>query len=182
MTPSSPVTLSSTTWNHFTGNGMWLSAANPSTSDRWVLFTFANNTSLDEMVIWNYNQNYNPTVPNLWLRGLKGVTITCSTGSDATGLGTSLFSGDLAHATGSATQGYTDQLTFGNGVLDVKAVRIAYTSNWDSGSYYGLSEVRFAAIVPEPGTLLLLATALPAGLVFWWRRRNRGPMPGTCER
>jgi hypothetical protein len=170
MTPNNPVTMASTTWNDAGGNGMWVSASAPAEASKWVLFTFANNTSLAEMVVWNYNQSQS----NLWLRGLKGVTNTYSTGSDATGLGNSLFSGDLACATGIASQTYTDRLIFANGVFDVKAVRIAYTTNWGSGTgdfaYYGLSEVRFAR-VPEPSAAVLLATGLFGLAACAWRRR-----------
>ena len=61
----------------------------------------------------------------------------------------------------------------------MKAVKIAYTSNWwVSGDYagyateYGLSKVRFGASTPEPRTLVLLATGLLGLLAYAWRKRK----------
>jgi hypothetical protein len=133
------------------------------------------------MTIWNFNQSCEDIGypgSKLWHRGLKDVTITYSTGDDASGSGNPLFSGQLNCATGSPVQSYTDDLSF-SGAADVKAVRIAYTSNWadagDVGGYnvgkYGLSKVFFTA-VPEPSGAVLLITAIFGLLGFAWHRHK----------
>lgn len=175
MTPNNPVTLSSTMENAAGAQGMWTSTASPASGNNWVLFTFSNTVSITNMVVWNYNQNadmYN--VFNLWHRGLKDVVITYSTGADATGLGNAFYTGQLQCATGAAAEAYTDLLAAPGDVIDnVKAVMIAYTSNWGTvgepniDGFYGLSEVRFA--VPEPATMVLLALGGITGLL---RRRK----------
>jgi hypothetical protein len=179
MSPSDPVVKSSLMINDQNGWGMWASTENPKPSDeeKWVLFTFANATSLQEMVIWNYNQNSDANgYPLLWQRGLKDVTITYSTGADASGLGGTLFAGQLNHASGADAHAYTDDLTFAP-VADVKAVRIAYTSNWDDSTYaynagvYGLSEVRFSA-VPEPSSLLLITLGAIGLMAYAGRKKG----------
>jgi hypothetical protein len=177
MTPKNPVTKASTE-DTAPGN-MWMSADSPAPGDMWVKFTFTKPTSLSEMVIWNFNQNAGVDYPNLWHAGLKDVTITYSTGTDESGIGKTLGLGSyqLASATGSATQPYTSDLTFS--ASNVKAIKIVYTSNWwQSGDYagyqdnFGLSEVRFVAGVPEPGSIFLLATSLPGLLCYAWRKRR----------
>jgi len=133
MTPNNPVVITSTQDNVATN--MWMSANNPTTEQKWVLFTFAQNVSLEDMVIWNFNQSGKAG------RGLKDVVITYSTGTDADGEGYSYYSGALTMATGTNGQSYTNLLSAS--ASDVKAVKITYTTNFDGLGYYGLSEVRF---------------------------------------
>ncbi len=170
MTPGSPVTKDSTADNAPGGVTMWLGDS----SSNWVLFTFANNTPLQEMVIWNYNQNNEAAGPGtkLWERGLQDVTITYSTGDNASGEGHELFSGKLNCATGSSAQSYTNDIVLSTPALDVKAVKIVYTSNWGSEPYYGLSEVRFNAAVPEPASLVSLTIGLIGLLAYAWRKKR----------
>jgi hypothetical protein len=125
------------------------------------------------MVIWNYNQNDDVDGNmNLWLRGLKDVVITYSTGNDTTGLGHSLYSGQLQCATGAWGQPYTDDLILSTPASNVKAVKIVYSSNWGTEAYYGLSEVRFAAATPAPPSLALLASGIIGLLAYAWRKRR----------
>jgi hypothetical protein len=177
-----PVLKTSTMSNNVNGGGMWV-ASSPVDTAKWVNFTFANPTSLNEMVIWNFNQE-NPDYPGLWQRGLKDVTITYSTGTDASGDGPNLFGNDpivLNHANGTNGEGYTDDLFVPGGpVANVKAVKIAYTTSWDDGTYtynpgwFGLSEVAFdnGIATPEPGTIVLLTTGLIGLLAYAWRKRK----------
>jgi hypothetical protein len=178
MAPNDPVAKSSTAtgdWKYNSGT-MWMSEEAPGASDKQVLFTFATPASLDEIVIWNYNQNAESVAPDshLWGRGLKDVVITYSTGSDISGTTAGiLFEGQLTCATGSASQAYTNDIAVT--AADVKAVKIAYTTNWNGGSYYGLSEVRFGGTTtttPEPGALALLATAIVGLSAYAWRKRK----------
>jgi hypothetical protein len=174
MTPNDPVIKTSTMSNATFADNSWASTTSPAEADRWLLFTFANPASVNEIVIWNGNQNADGIgVPNLWQRGLKDVVITYSTGTDGSGLGHTLLSGSLHEASGQP-QGYTDDLFLAGGpVGDVKAVRIAYSSNFSNGTdgVYQISEVRFAG-VPEPGTLLLTTTGLIGLLAYAWQKRK----------
>jgi len=165
----------------------YLSASNPAAGDKWIKFVFTNATSLKEMVIWNMTQNINHvTLPNsnLWHRGMKGATITYSTADD-TGLGGgTIFTGNLTCGTGLLSQPYTDDFILPTVVAGVKAVKIVYTGSYGadfpgdaaypaySVPYTGLSEVRFDAGVPEPGTLALLAAGLLGLLCYAWRKRK----------
>ena len=111
---------------------------------------------------------------------MKDVVITYSTGSDYRGAGHALYSGQLHSTAGSAAEPYTDDIFVPGGTAaDVKAVKIAYTSNWwVSGDYagyateYGLSKVRFGASTPEPARWCCW---LPACSGCW-------PMPGENAR
>ena len=171
----SPVVKTSTNTNTW-WDGSWLThkdaSPDPHPDTGWVLFNFAKNTSLNEMVIWNVlSEETNAAFG----RGMKAVSITYSTGSDTTGLGGgTIFSGDLKQATwmGDKTQhtiangwGYTDDFTFPE-VQNVKAVKITFTSNY-GGDGTGLSEVRFA---PEPATLALLGLG-GLGLILGRKRK-----------
>ena len=149
--------------------GSWLThqGTNSNYGQGWLLFTFAQNTSLEEIVIWNL---LSAETNAAYGRGMKAVTITCSTGSDASGTGgATLFTGDLAQATWSTGYGYTDDLIFPE-VQNVKAVKIDYTSNY-GGDATGLSEIRFVgtAAVPEPSGNLALLGLCSTGLLT--RRR-----------
>ena len=152
--------------------GSWIThvSSNPDYSNGWLLFTFAQNTSLQEMVIWNLLSTETSAA---YGRGMKTVAITCSTGSDASGTGgATLFSGDLTQATWVTGFGYTDDLIFPE-VQNVKAVKIAYTSNY-GGDGTGLSEVRFVgtlAAIPEPGSLFALGCIVGAGAFLRARPR-----------
>ena len=136
-------------------------------SPGWLLFTFAQNTSLEEIVIWNL---LSAETSAAYGRGMKAVTITCSTGSNASGTGgATRFTGNLAQATWSTGYGYTDHVIFPE-VQNVKAVKIGYTSNY-GGDATGLSEIRFVgtSAVPEPSSSLALLALCSTGLLS--RRR-----------
>jgi hypothetical protein len=172
-----PVLKTSTMTNDPSASGMWM-PSNPAADAKWITFTFDNPTAINEMLIWNFNQGYT----GCWQRGLKDVTITYSTGTDASGVGNNLFGSSpivLNHANGTDAEHFTDDLFVPGGpVANVKAVKIAYTTNWDNGTYsynagsYGLSEVRFdnGVSAPEPGTIVLLSTGLLGLLAYAWRK------------
>jgi hypothetical protein len=129
----------------------------------YLLFTFDKNTSLNEMVIWNNAFDTS--------RDMKAVMITYSLGANTSGTGGgTLFSGNLTRATG---YGYTDDFIF-NEVQNVKAVKIAYTSNY-GGDYVILSEVRFAGTptaIPEPSSLVALSSLVVTAAFIRARRKR----------
>jgi hypothetical protein len=170
---SSPVVKSSLAYTTPYGNNCWFSDHPDITggTNNWVKFDFASPTALNEMVIWNLNQE---SGGHEYSRGLQDVTITYST-ADASGVGHTLFAGAL-HAAPGADTGFTDDLFVSGGpVAGVQAVKIVYTSNFGSDPYYGLNEVRFDAgtpSAPEPGTIVLLTTGLFGLLAYAWRKRK----------
>jgi hypothetical protein len=198
MTPNQPVTDKSLAGNSSVAEGMWLSANDPiSAHKNWLLFTLDSPQNIREMVIWNHNQNGDATgYQGAYHRGLKNVTITYSTGSDASGDGNAWGSYVLNRASGAALQGCTDELSAPGGRIDnVKAVKITYQSNWTVQGdwdfqhdvrYYGLSEVGFLPVeVPEPSMLLLVGSSaiIALGSIFIRNQliRPRTPVhPGRC--
>jgi hypothetical protein len=177
-----PVVKSSTMGNETWGDNSWSSDHGPAAENMWVKFDFAAPTSLNEMVIWNGNMNADAySLPGLWKAGIKGALITYSTGTDTSGEGHTLFSGNLNMATGQV-QGYTNDLFVPGGPVDnVSAVKLVYTSNWSVAGEglgvldtYQLSEVRFdnGISTPEPGTIVLLTTGLLGLLAYAWRKRK----------
>jgi hypothetical protein len=140
-----------------------------------VLFTFEKNTSLESMVIWNLSDSGSPTA---YGRGVQLATISYSTGTDTSGVGSVIFNGSLAEAVWSGTYTGTGYQNNINGLTaqNVKAVKMAYTSNYGSGDYIGLSEVRFVGtpvVVPEPSTYAMALAGLVCGGYSMWRRRKR---------
>ena len=138
-----------------------------------VLFNFENNTSLEAMVIWNLSDSGAPTA---YGRGVQLVTISYSTGTDTSGEGSVIFNGSLAEAVWSGTYTGTGYQNNINGLTaqNVKAVKMAYTANYGSGDYIGLSEVRFVGTaVPEPSTYVIagLSSVGLAGTMRWRKRR-----------
>jgi hypothetical protein len=137
-----------------------------------ILFTFDQNTSLEAMVIWNLSTAENPTA---YGRGVRSATISYSTGADTSGVGSIIFDGTLAEAVWSGTYTGTGYQNNINGLTaqNVKAVKMAYTANYGSGDYIGLSEVRFVGTaVPEPSTCASLFAGLACGGYSLFRRRR----------
>ena len=130
------------------------------------------NTSLEAMVIWNLSTAENPTA---YGRGVRSATISYSTGTDTSGVGSIIFDGTLAEAVWSGTYTGTGYQNNINGLTaqNVKAVKMAYTANYGSGDYIGLSEVRFVGTaVPEPSTCASLFAGLAGGGYSLFRRRR----------
>ena len=137
-----------------------------------ILFTFAQNTSLEAMVIWNLSTAENPTA---YGRGVRSATISYSTGADTSGVGSIIFDGTLAEAVWSGSYSGTGYQNNINGLTaqNVKAVKMAYTANYGSGDYIGLSEVRFVGTaVPEPSTYAMALAGLACGGYSLFRRRR----------
>lgn len=135
--------------NNSTGYGMWLSnlgggggfahpAPSGSTAPAWVWYDLAEVYPITEMWIWNYNQ------PGALGRGLKDVTIEISTNNTEW---TTVYTGELAQATGEFLMPPTDKLFLG--AQNFRYIVISADTNWgDPGPYFGLSEVRWYVSVP----------------------------------
>jgi hypothetical protein len=106
------------------------------------------------MVIWNLSIDATQTA---YGRGVRLASISYSTGTDTSGVGSIIFDGTLAEAVWSGTYTGTGYQNNINGLTaqNVKAVKMAYTASYNpGGDYIGLSEVRFVGTaVPEPSTL-----------------------------
>jgi hypothetical protein len=138
-----------------------------------ILFTFDRNTSLEAMVIWNLSIDANPTA---YGRGVQLASISYSTGTDTSGVGSIIFDGTLAEAVWSGSYTGTGYQNNINGLTaqNVKAVKMAYTASYNpGGDYIGLSEVRFVGTaVPEPSTCASLFAGLACGGYSLFRRRR----------
>jgi concanavalin A-like lectin/glucanase superfamily protein len=115
---------------------MWLGL--PSGADPvWIQYEFDKAYKLDEMLVWNYNIQFEPVLGF----GLKDVTIEYSADGEAW---TVLGDVELAQAT--AREDYAANAAVDFGGEAVKLVRIAVNANFGSLPQYGLSEVRFMYI------------------------------------
>lgn len=153
--------------NQFQGNGMWLSqefgggsaANNPAglAGPAWLLYSFSQPHTFDELWVWNHNQQ------SLTNRGLRNVSIHISyNGSDWTKWG------DVELAQAPGTAGYAPGNIINLGQMSGKYVLItcaAVDGNYGS-TYYGLSEVRFygepAPCVPPDYPVQITSPAAPA--------------------
>jgi NedA-like, galactose-binding domain len=100
----------------------------------WIQYEFGQAYKLDEMLVWNYNVQFEPVLGF----GLKDVTIEYSAdGVEWTALG------DVVLAQATARADYAANTTVDFGGAAVKAVKITVNSNYGGLPQYGLSEVRF---------------------------------------
>ena len=148
---------------------MWLCDAEGIDSV-WILFEFDSVYKLHEMVVWNYNAEFEPILGF----GLKDVTVEYSSdGIEWTVLGDV----ELVRATGAAAYAAGDMIDM-QGVA-ARSVRLTVNSIHGALSQYGLSEVRFLYIPvqarePEPGDA---ATEVDVNTALTWRGRTRGRVP-----
>ncbi len=140
---------------------MWLGAPDGE-EPLWIQFEFDMVRKLHEMLVWNYNVQFEPVLGF----GLKDVTVEYSTdGVEWAVLGEV----ELAQAT--ATTTYTYNSTVDLQGVAARYVRLVIHSGWGTMGQYGLSEVRFTYLPvvarepqPEPG-----ATDVPVETVLDWR-------------
>jgi hypothetical protein len=142
---------------------MWLSNGSQAINTEWVQFNLGDAYNLDSMKIWNYNEG------NAASRGLKDFTVSVSSdGISWTNLTTTFAS--LSKAPTNTTTAFGD--TYALAQSNVQYVKINVVSNWGDG-YVGLSHIEFSGtVVPEPGTLALLAAGLVGLLAYAWRKRK----------
>lgn len=143
-------------------NYMWLVATEQS-QPAWIQYEFDKVYCLQEMWVWNYNQDIEPIVGF----GVKDALIEYSVdGAAWTPLEAST---QFARAPGMA--GYAHNTTVPFGYVPARYVRITAQSSWGGGSQYGLSEVRFyylpvQAREPQPASG---ATGVGPEVVLNWR-------------
>ncbi len=143
------------------GMAMWLGVA-PEGESIVVEYAFDRLYKLDEMLVWNYNVQFEPVLGF----GLKDVTIeTSADGVEWTALGDFEF----ARAPGLTT--YTANTAIDMEQVAAQFVRLTVLGGWGTMGQYGLSEVRFlqipaAAREPEPADG---RTGLSPDVVLDWR-------------
>ena len=115
-------------------NDMWL--ATPGDDPLWIMFEFDQVYKLHEMLVWNYNVQFEPVLGF----GIQGVTVAYSTdGVEWT------TSGDVELARATAKAGYAANTIVDLGGVAAKFVRLGVNSGWGSMmGQFGLSEVRFS--------------------------------------
>ncbi len=120
---------------------MW-SARIPEGETGYIQFDFDRTYKLDEMVVWNYNMEF-----EMFLGvGIKDATIEYSeNGTDWTVLGDV----QLAQGTGMAGPYAANNMIPFDGA-PVKAVRLIINSGYGTSGIYGLSEVQFMYIPAHP--------------------------------
>ncbi len=167
----SGVGLGGTAHSRSPGGTMWLNQGTFGNvppeqfdTDPFIVFDVGAETSLDRIVIWNYNEAL-PGRDDLLNRGVKTADILVA-GDDL--VFTPLITAqELAIAPG------TDDVDFGQAIdlagVTARYIKLDYLTNFGNGeNFVGLSEVQFYA-VPEPGTLTLLAAS---SLLLLARRRK----------
>lgn len=133
-------------------------------TDPFIVFDVGAETSLDRVVIWNYNEAL-PGRDDLLNRGIKTADILVA-GDDLV-FTTLIEAQELTIAPG------TDDVDFGQ-AIDLAGVTARYikldnlVNFGNNENFVGLSEVQFYA-VPEPGALTLLAMS---SLLLLFRRRK----------
>jgi len=166
--------ISANGWTHNGGvfppswggnGGMWMSNSTPAAypyiraNTQWIRFDFDQVYNLDQMWIWNWNDNNYPQ------QGMKQIRIIASTTDTEAGYiagdANPVFDGIMPMA--NATDADPVNLTVNFGGLAARYILIYVPAeagldyNWSNGTYgeVGLSEVRFYP-VPEPATMLVL--------------------------
>ncbi|UCD48501.1 MAG: discoidin domain-containing protein, partial [Phycisphaerales bacterium] len=112
---------------------MWLGSA-PADEPAWIQYEFDRVYQLREMVVWNYNVEFELILGF----GLKDVTIEYSADGD-----TWTTLGDMELAQGTARSGYVANTTVDFAGAAAKFVKLTVNSGWGALPQYGLSEVRF---------------------------------------
>ena len=146
---------------------MWLSTGSGFGGidpDPSVTFDLGAVYTINSFHVWNYNE---VNLPN---RGVNSVSveygITAGLGSTVAGISS------FAQATGLST--YAGEAF--NAFTPFNAQFIKFdinTNHGDASTFYGLSEVQFDGVVPEPATATMLATFGLLGLVGFGRRWKR---------
>ena len=119
---------------------MWLSG-DESPGDAWIQYEFDSIHELNEMWVWNHNENTK--------FGFKTVTVEYS----ADGKAWTKLSGvpEFTEAPGTANYAHNTTVDFGG--VSAKYVKLTCSRNWDDtlndSDNYGLSEVRFFAVGEE---------------------------------
>ncbi len=142
-------------------NDMW--AGTPTDEAPYVQFEFDNVYKLHEMLVWNYNFEF-----EMFLGfSVKEATVEYSIdGTDWTTLG------DVELARGPGASGYTYNSTVAFDGIAARYVRLMIHSSWNaSAPSHGLSEVRFMAIPVQARKPLPVdgAANIPLDTLLSWR-------------
>jgi len=139
---------------------MWV--ARFAEEDRWIQFEFDRVYKLHEMLVWNYNVQFELLLGF----GIKDVTVEYSE-DGATWM--SLGDVELAQATARADYVYNSAVDLGG--VAAQYVRLTVNSGFGMMGQYGLSEVRFTYVPvqarePQPGDG---STDVSVGTTLTWR-------------
>jgi len=140
---------------------MWLGSA-AGDEAVWIQFEFDRVYQLREMLVWNYNVEFELILGF----GFKDVTIEYSADGD-----TWTTLSDIELAQGTATSGYAANTTVDFAGAAAKFVKLTTNSGWGALPQYGLSEVRFLqtpahARAPQPASGDI---GVHAGALLSWR-------------
>jgi hypothetical protein len=127
--------------------------AMPTGTKAWLEYNFGAEYSINSIWVWNYSLLDSGT--SYGGRGFKDVVIKTSlTGASNPADWTTVWTGPFNMETGADNYPHGTEIVF-NIPVNATYVLVSALSNWNSGDYYGLGELRFN-VVPEPASLILL--------------------------
>lgn len=136
----------------------WYSANGP--VGYYLTFNFASPVNLEAFHLWDYYEHS----PDAY-------TLVLYDGANATGI--SLYSQNLSISPSHTAANESDRwdFTFSSTISGVESARLTATQDL-SPSYpgFGLAEIGFTGIVPEPSTLALAGLGLLGLVILLWRR------------
>jgi len=146
---------------------MWL-AKPPAEDALSIQFEFDRAYKLHEMLIWNYNSQFEPLLGF----GLKDVTVEYSVDGDNW-----TVLGDVEVARATARPDYVANTVIDFDGIVTRFVRLTVNSGWGATGQYGLSEVRFLHIPvharnPQPADGAT-DVAIDADLIWWPGRETQ---------
>jgi hypothetical protein len=158
--PDLTATLPGDAW----GGPNWLTGGSGIVGE-WITFDLGAAKNVGKAYVWQLNQD------NEADRGVHNFTIEGSANNSTWKVLTASSTVDMTTQGGTGVLLSAEQFALTQNNIGIQYIRFTVNSNYGDPSYAGLGEVRFTEAIPEPGTMMLLATALAGLLGYAWRKR-----------